>query len=94
MVQKFKDLYSAEVIPYLKETFDYKNLHQIPKIEKIQINRGLGVAAQNKKVLDKSVASVLLLRALTRSPMLPPEALILANSSRGIFPSVAANQIR
>lgn len=34
MVQKFKDLYSAEVIPYLKETFDYKNLHQIPKIEK------------------------------------------------------------
>ena len=55
MVQKFKDLYSAEVIPYLKETFDYKNLHQIPKIEKIQINRGLGVAAQNKKVLDKSV---------------------------------------
>ena len=40
MVQKFKDLYSAEVIPYLKETFDYKNLHQIPKIEKIQINRG------------------------------------------------------
>ena len=55
MVQKFKDLYSTEVIPYLKETFDYKNLHQIPKIEKIQINRGLGVAAQNKKVLDKSV---------------------------------------
>ena len=55
MVQKFKDLYSTEVIPYLKENFQYQNLHQIPKIEKIQINRGLGVAAQNKKVLDKSV---------------------------------------
>jgi large subunit ribosomal protein L5 len=55
MVQKFKDLYSTEVIPYLKENFQYENLHQIPKIEKIQINRGLGVAAQNKKVLEKSV---------------------------------------
>lgn len=55
MVQKFKELYSTEVIPYLKENFQYTNLHQIPKIEKIQINRGLGVAAQNKKVLEKSV---------------------------------------
>ena len=55
MVQKFKELYSTEVIPYLKENFQYTNLHQIPKLEKIQINRGLGVAAQNKKVLEKSV---------------------------------------
>ena len=53
MVQKFKELYSTEVIPYLKENFQYTNLHQIPKLEKIQINRGLGVAAQNKKVLEK-----------------------------------------
>ena len=35
MVQKFKELYSTEVIPYLKENFQYTNLHQIPKIEKI-----------------------------------------------------------
>jgi large subunit ribosomal protein L5 len=55
MVQKFKDLYTNDVIPYLKENFKYVNVQQIPRIEKIQINRGLGVAAQNKKILKKSV---------------------------------------
>ena len=55
MVQKFKELYTQDVIPYLKETFEYQNIHQIPKIEKIQINRGLGVASQNTKMLNKSI---------------------------------------
>jgi large subunit ribosomal protein L5 len=55
MVQKFKELYTQDVIPYLKDTFEYQNIHQIPRIEKIQINRGLGVAAQNTKVLKKSI---------------------------------------
>jgi large subunit ribosomal protein L5 len=55
MVQKFKDLYTNDVIPYLKENFKYVNVQQIPRIEKIQINRGLGVAAQNTKILKKSV---------------------------------------
>ena len=55
MVQKFKELYTQDVIPYLKETFEYQNIHQIPKIEKIQISRGLGIAAQNTKMLNKSI---------------------------------------
>ena len=55
MLQKFKELYTKDVIPYLKDTFEYQNIHQITKIEKIQINRGLGVSAQNTKILKKSV---------------------------------------
>ena len=55
MVQKFKNLYTTKVVPYLKKNFKYKNIQQIPKIEKIQINRGLGNAAQNTKVLKKSI---------------------------------------
>jgi len=55
MVQKFKNLYEEEVIPYLKDNFKYSNIHQIPRIEKIQINRGLGSLAQNTKILKKSV---------------------------------------
>jgi large subunit ribosomal protein L5 len=55
MVQKFKNLYDTDAIPYLTETFKYTNKHQLPKIEKIQINRGLGIAAQNTKVLKKSI---------------------------------------
>jgi large subunit ribosomal protein L5 len=55
MVQKFKNLYTTDAIPHLKETFKYSNVHQLPKIEKIQINRGLGIAAQNTKILKKSI---------------------------------------
>jgi large subunit ribosomal protein L5 len=58
MAQKIKAIYENEVVPYLKETFEYKNIHEIPKIEKIQINRGLGIAAQNNKVLQKSIDEI------------------------------------
>ena len=37
MVTKIKAIYENEVVPYLTETFEYKNVHEIPKIEKIQI---------------------------------------------------------
>ena len=55
MVEKFKKLYKESVIPYLNENFEYKNIQEIPKIKKIQINRGLGIAAQNTKILKKSI---------------------------------------
>nr|WLD05991.1 ribosomal protein L5 [Meringosphaera mediterranea] len=54
-MQNFKELYSSEVAPFLKEQFKYKNLHEIPKIKKIQVNRGLGLSGQNKKTLDKTI---------------------------------------
>ena len=44
--------YQKEVAPALKEKFGYKNVHQIPKIEKIVINVGAGEAVQNPKCLD------------------------------------------
>ncbi len=50
----FKALYKNEIAPKLKETFGYKNIHQIPKIEKIVVNMGLGEAIQNIKVLDSA----------------------------------------
>ena len=43
--KKTRDLYREEISPFLKEKFDYKNNLEIPKIEKIVINRGLGVNA-------------------------------------------------
>lgn len=58
MVTKIKAIYENEVVPYLTETFEYKNVHEIPKIEKIQINRGLGITAQNNKILQKSIGEI------------------------------------
>ena len=53
-----KDLrkrYVEDVIPALKEKFNYQNVHQIPKLEKVVINMGVGEAVQNAKILDGAV---------------------------------------
>ena len=55
MVQKLDTLYKTEVKHYLQKTFEYSNEMQVPKIEKIQLNRGLGLAASNNKVLNKTI---------------------------------------
>lgn len=52
---RVKDVYTNDVIPKLKEEFSYSNPHQIPKIDKIVINIGMGEAVQNVKVLDAAV---------------------------------------
>ncbi len=47
-----KTYYENEVVAKLKETFEYPNVHQIPRLDKIVVNMGLGEAIQNIKVLD------------------------------------------
>jgi len=47
-----KEYYQNEVVPRLVETYAYKNPLQVPKLEKIVLNMGLGEAIQNIKVLD------------------------------------------
>ena len=44
--------YKSEIVPKMKERFDYQNLLAIPKLEKITINMGLGEAIQNPKALE------------------------------------------
>ena len=58
MSKKLKSYYEEEVAPQLQEHFSYKNQHEIPKIIKVKINRGLGVAAQNNKVLQKTIDEI------------------------------------
>lgn len=55
MSQALRVYYKDKVIPTLMEQFKYTNIHQVPKITKITLNRGLGEAAKNNKVLDISV---------------------------------------
>lgn len=47
--------YKEEIIEKLKEKFGYTNLHQLPRLEKIIINMGMGEGAQNVKYLDAGV---------------------------------------
>nr|QUE28642.1 ribosomal protein L5 [Porphyrostromium japonicum] len=49
------ELYKSKVVSSLKERFQYKNTHETPKLVKIIINRGLGDASQNTKLLEASI---------------------------------------
>nr|YP_009105356.1 ribosomal protein L5 [Koliella longiseta]AIT94014.1 ribosomal protein L5 [Koliella longiseta] len=55
MAQRLKKIYFQNIVPKLLEQFDYKNTLQAPRIQKIVINRGLGDASQNAKILDSSL---------------------------------------
>jgi large subunit ribosomal protein L5 len=52
---RLKEKYSKDIIPKLKEQFNYKSIMQVPKIEKIVINMGVGQAVQDPKILDEAV---------------------------------------
>ncbi|MDQ3965547.1 MAG: 50S ribosomal protein L5 [Actinomycetota bacterium] len=49
---RLRDRYREEVAPALKERFGYENVMQIPQLEKIVVNMGVGEAAQNSRALD------------------------------------------
>lgn len=55
LMNNLKNEYLTIVIPKLQKKFSYKNAHQIPKIEKIQISSGLGLNAQNKIFLQNAI---------------------------------------
>nr|YP_009455838.1 50S ribosomal protein L5 [Dictyopteris divaricata]YP_010205343.1 50S ribosomal protein L5 [Grateloupia livida]AQZ25054.1 50S ribosomal protein L5 [Dictyopteris divaricata]UAV85912.1 50S ribosomal protein L5 [Grateloupia livida] len=60
-LQNLKNLYKKSIQPQLQEQFNYRNIHQVPKLVKIQINRGLGLEGQNNKLLQKSVDEIRLI---------------------------------
>ncbi|TNF54168.1 50S ribosomal protein L5 [bacterium] len=52
---RLKEKYGQEIIPTLMKEFSFKNVMQVPKLEKIVLNVGLGEAIQNIKLLDAAV---------------------------------------
>lgn len=55
---RLKELYNKEIIPRLMKDFSYSNVMEVPKLEKIVINMGLGEAIQNVKILDSAVVEL------------------------------------
>jgi large subunit ribosomal protein L5 len=52
---KLKEIYQEKVVPALMKRFNYQNRMEVPRLEKIVINMGLGEAVQNIKILDSAV---------------------------------------
>ena len=55
---RLKEYYFSTVRDELQKQFNYTNVHQIPKFEKIVVNMGVGEAAQDSKVIDAAVADL------------------------------------
>ena len=65
---RLKEKYRTEVIPELQKQFNYQNVMEVPKLVKISVNKGVGGASQNKKLLEDAVQE---LRAITgQQPMI------------------------
>ena len=54
----FREYYEKEVVPAMQAKFSYKNIMEVPKLEKIVINMGLGEAKENTKAIDSAVSDM------------------------------------
>jgi large subunit ribosomal protein L5 len=60
-MENLKEHYLLNVVPQLLKEFNYKNKHEIPKIEKIHVSAGLGLNAQNRVFLQKAIEEIRLI---------------------------------
>lgn len=58
MASRLREIYKNEISKGMMEKFNYTNVNEIPKIEKVVVNMGLGEAKENAKVLDTAVAEL------------------------------------
>lgn len=55
---RLKEKYLKEIVPALRDKFQYKSIMQVPKIEKISINKGMGIAVTDKKLIDVALEEI------------------------------------
>jgi large subunit ribosomal protein L5 len=58
---RLKDKYIKDIVPSLHEKFQYKSVMQVPKVTKVVINRGIGAAVSDKKLVDAGVEELTLI---------------------------------
>ena len=61
MIPRLQEVYTEQVIPQMMEKFSYKNVMEVPRLEKIVINMGVGAAKDNAKVLESAVSDMTLI---------------------------------
>ncbi len=58
MANRFKEMYTNEIVPQMIKKFGYKNIMEVPKLAKVVVNMGVGEAKENAKLLDSAVADM------------------------------------
>lgn len=74
VMARLKEKYKKEVVPSLQEKFNYKSAMQVPKLLKIVINRGVGAATGDKKLVDNSVDELTLITGQKAVPTIAKKA--------------------
>ncbi len=72
---RLKDHYKDHVVAALKEKFTYKSVMQIPRLEKICINQGIGIAVADKKLVDSAVVEMTTITGQKAVPTLSKKAI-------------------
>jgi len=57
-MNRMHELYNKEVVPALRKAFDFKNIMQVPRVEKVVVNIGVGEALDNPKALEAAVSDM------------------------------------
>lgn len=60
-MSELKKIYDKDIIPKLVETYNYKNINEVPKISKVVLNMGLGEAVSNNKIIDAAAEELKLI---------------------------------
>ena len=55
---RLKEMYNNEIVDAMTKRFGYENIMQVPKLEKIVVNMGVGEAKENSKILDSAIADL------------------------------------
>jgi large subunit ribosomal protein L5 len=71
---RLKDKYLSEVVPQLKDKFQYKSVMQVPRLSKIVINKGIGAAVADKKLVDVGVEELTTITGQKAVPTLSKKA--------------------
>ena len=58
-MSRLKEQYQNEIVDALTKKFGYKNIMEVPKLDKVVINMGVGEARDNAKLLDSAIADLL-----------------------------------
>ncbi len=74
-IPRLKTKYQEEIIPALKEKFQYKSVMQVPKLEKISVNKGIGAAVSDKKLVDAGVEELTQITGQVAVPTLAKKAI-------------------
>ena len=66
-MSRLKEMYKNEIMDAMTKKFGYKNVMEVPKLDKIVINMGVGEAKENAKLLDAAIADMELITGLEKA---------------------------